>query len=415
MDLVKAELVKSTARFLVAGACALVPFVAVAADVYTEPRLDLRVEQNDNLNLDPVTDSDSDVLGYIAEADFLTSFRTPKGSTSLRPRVRFQDYPDRDDFERFEGFLDMLSEYEGQRSAFVFNGNFAHQDLYNFDTQGGGFDPLDPDGAPGGGPSTIGQTRTSLQLRPTYEYEVTQRSRLGASLDYLATRYDAEDGPSTRTDYDYGVAEGFYTWAASPSSDFTVGAYVSRYEAEDEIETTDAIGGRVGYAYRWSATDGIEATVNYERNETEILAPVPQEETTSDVGGTITAFRKLEISEWRLSVGRWFVPTGDNGKSTVDRFRVQYDRQLSQRLTFRGAARYDARTSLSELNEGNDRDYARLDLSMKWLITQKWYVGGGYSYIWEDREQADSDADNNRFFINFGYQGLSQRALGERL
>jgi hypothetical protein len=42
-------------------------------------------------------------------------------------------------------------------------------------------------------------------------------------------------------------------------------------------------------------------------------------------------------------------------------------------------------------------------------------VGGGYSYIWEDREQADSDADNNRFFINFGYQGLSQRALGERL
>jgi hypothetical protein len=142
---------------------------------------------------------------------------------------------------------------------------------------------------------------------------------------------------------------------------------------------------------------------------------VPQEETTSDVGGTITAFRKLEISEWRLSVGRWFVPTGDNGKSTVDRFRVQYDRQLSQRLTFRGAARYDSRTSLSELNEGNDRDYARLDLSMKWLITQRWYVGGGYSYIWEDREQADSDADNNRFFINFGYQGLSQRALGERL
>ncbi len=52
---------------------------------------------------------------------------------------------------------------------------------------------------------------------------------------------------------------------------------------------------------------------------------------------------------------------------------------------------------------------------MKWLITQKWYVGGGYSYIWEDREQATSDAENNRFFINFGYQGLSQRSLGDRL
>ena len=52
-----------------------------------------------------------------------------------------------------------------------------------------------------------------------------------------------------------------------------------------------------------------------------------------------------------------------------------------------------------------------VDLSLKWMITQKWYVGGGYSYIWEDREQATSDAANNRFFINFGYQGLSQRSL----
>ncbi len=150
-------------------------------------------------------------------------------------------------------------------------------------------------------------------------------------------------------------------------------------------------------------------SINYERNETTSLVPLLFEETTSDFGGTLTAFRKLEVSEWRFSVGRSFIPTGDNGKSVSDRFRIQYDRLLSQRLSFTGAARYDSRSGLSELDEGNDRDYARLDLSMKWFITQKWYVGGGYSYIWEDREQEIGDADNNRFFINFGYQGLSQR------
>jgi hypothetical protein len=48
------------------------------------------------------------------------------------------------------------------------------------------------------------------------------------------------------------------------------------------------------------------------------------------------------------------------------------------------------------------------------MITQKWYVGGGYSYIWEDRELAAGDATNNRFFLNFGYQGLSRQSLGER-
>jgi hypothetical protein len=194
----------------------------------------------------------------------------------------------------------------------------------------------------------------------------------------------------------------------------TVGAYASRYEAEDEIETTDAVGGRIGYAQRWNATDGFEVSVNYERNDTEVTVPFLVEETTSDVGGTLTVFRKLEISEWRFSAGRAFIPTGDTGKSVADRFRVQYDRLLSERLSFRGTARYDSRSGLTTLDEGRDRDYARVDLSMKWLLTQKWYLGGGYSFIWEDREQATGDAQNNRFFINFGYQGLSQRALGER-
>lgn len=406
---------KPVLRSLLLATCASLPVVASAADVRTEPRVDLRVEHNDNLDLDPVTTSDSDVTGYIAEADLLMGIATPRGETSLRPRVRLQDYPDREDFERFEGFLDMLSRYEWQRSNFNFIGNFAHQDLANFDTPGGGFDPLDPGaGDPGGGGEAVGQTRTSLGLAPTFEHQLTERAKLGVGVDYLITRFDADEGESNRTDYDYGVFDGYFTWALNPSSDFTAGAYVSRYEAEDDVEVTDAVGGRLGYTYRWSPTDGLEATINYERNETESLEPVFFEETTSDFGGTLTAFRKLEVSEWRLSVGRAFVPTGDSGKSVVDRIRLQYDRLLSQRLSLRGAARYDTRSGLSTLDEGNDRDYARVDLSMKYLITQKWYVGGGYSYIWEDREQVDGDAYNNRLFINFGYQGLAPQSLGER-
>jgi hypothetical protein len=416
MKLVRARLVKKPVpKSLVAATSLAFALNANAADVHTEPRLDLRVEQNDNLDLDPVTDSDSDVLGYIAEADLLIGIATPRGQTSMRPRVRFQDYPDRSDFERFEGFLDMLSTYQWERSRFEFSGNFAHQDLYNSDTPGGGFDPLDPGGGdPDGGAAIIGQTRTSIGVRPTFEHEVTQRARLGMFVDYLAARYDADEGVSTRTDYDYGVVDGYFTWAVSPSSDFTVGAYASKYDTEDESETTDAIGGRLGYAYRWNETDGLEATVNYERNETETLFPVLLRETSSDFGGSLTAFRQLEVSEWRFSVGRWFIPTGDSGKAAVDRFRVQYDRLFSERLSFRGTARYDSRSGLSELQEGNDRDYARVDLTLKWLVAQKWYIGGGYSYIWEDREQADGDAQNNRLFINFGYQGLSQRSLGDR-
>ena len=53
----------------------------------------------------------------------------------------------------------------------------------------------------------------------------------------------------------------------------------------------------------------------------------------------LTAYRKLEVSAWRFEIARRFQPTGDNGKSTIDTIRLQYDRDLSERLSFDGAAR----------------------------------------------------------------------------
>lgn len=402
---------------LAIGIASLWSAALIAADFTNEPRFDLRVEHNDNLSLDPETGPDSDVLGYKVEADLLVGIRTPRGETSLRPRVRLQEYPDRDNFERFEGFLDMLSSYEWLRSRFEFNGHVSQQDLYNADTPGSGFDPIDPDngGNPDSGALAIGQTRAELGLRPRFEHHVTERTTIGVAASYLAARYDADQGATTRNDYDFALAEGYLSWAISPSSDLSIGAYGSRYETVEAIDRTDAVGGRLGYTYRWSETDGIQADINYERNEVNLFTPVLFQETTTSAGGSLTAFRQLEISEWRFTVGRYFVPSGDQGKTIADRLRVQYDRQLSQRLSFLGSVRYDSRSGLTDTGEGDDRDYARADLALKWLLTPTWYIGGGYSYIWEDREQATSDAANNRFFINFGYQKRGGQALSDRV
>jgi hypothetical protein len=79
------------------------------------------------------------------------------------------------------------------------------------------------------------------------------------------------------------------------------------------------------------------------------------------MGGELTAYRKLEVSEWRFTVGRSFIPTGDSGKASLDHVRVQYERLLTQRLTLNAAARYDSRNALGKTTTttGEDRDYAR--------------------------------------------------------
>jgi hypothetical protein len=251
--------------------------VATAADIQSEPRLDLRIEQNDNFNLVPGGSPDSDVYGYVADLSDIFYFRTPRGGTELRPRIKFQEFPDRDDLEKLEWFLDMNSDYRSERSTFLFAGHASRQDVYNTETAGGEFDPNDPSGGSEGdsGQILIGETRTGLSLRPTYAYRVTERASLGIGAYYQIARYDVEQGEPTKTDYDYGILRGFASWALSPSTDFSVGTYGSNYKAKDDSEKTDAIGGSIGLTHRWSPTDGIEATLFYEKDDTTEFTPVP--------------------------------------------------------------------------------------------------------------------------------------------
>lgn len=397
------------------AACALLGLAlaggpAAAADVTYVPQVDMQLETNDNFNLAPEGREAVDTEGYIADAEVLIDIANPRGSTSLRPRLRFQEFPDRDDLERIESFFDLHSDYRWERSTLLADLNYSQRDVYNTETLSGDFDPQNPDSPdnPEAGTITTGQTRQLLVLRPVFETRLNERMSLGFGGQYQTARYDADDPAELKTDYDYYGAGAYLKWALSPRSDVSAGAYTSLYEARDGSEESDAVGVEVGYDYRWSETDGIALTVFFEENDITEFEPIRSEETTSDVGGSLTAFRKLEVSTWRFAIARRFQPTGDSGKSTIDTMRLQYERDMSERLSFRGSARLESRSGLGTIGVVNDRDYARLDLSMRWFATRTWYVGGGYAYIWQDRETDPTDAGNNKFYVNFGYRGIGR-------
>ena len=391
--------------------------VSSAAQTYVVPSVVFRVEHHDNYRLVPGGNPDSSIIGYIADAQALIGIDTPRSQTSIRPRLKLQEYPDLNDLDDnqrvtpVEGFLDVVSQYTLQRGEFGIIGRYARQDSYNAETPGGSFDPLDPSFGdnPDSGRARVEQTRDRFQLQPTFSYEVTERARIGIAADYQMVRYDS-DGVPTDLDYDYAVLDGSATWSLNSVSDLTVGAYASNYQAMTDsvgdVSETDAYGGRVGYVYRWSDVNGVEAELFYENNDVTDLVGERSEFSTSGWGGSLIAYHRQEVSEWRFSVGRTFQPTSDGRKAEFDQFRLQYDRDLSQRLKFLGAARYETRSSIASNVLSNDRDYARIDLSLEWMVTPRWFVGGGYSYLWEDRIQAPESAEDNRFFLAAGFRGL---------
>ncbi len=110
---------------------------AWGAQVYVQPQIDLRTEANDNLDLKPAGTPEGDIYGFIADAQTLVGIYTQRSETSVRPRLRFQEFPDRDDLQRVEAFLDLRSRYNWERSEFLLIGRYALQDSYNVDTPTG--------------------------------------------------------------------------------------------------------------------------------------------------------------------------------------------------------------------------------------------------------------------------------------
>ncbi|TAK51511.1 MAG: hypothetical protein EPO25_16270 [Gammaproteobacteria bacterium] len=402
-------------RAVVAAALGvLVAGPVLAAQTYVVPRVELRAEHNDNFGLAVADNPDSSVFGIILDAEALIGIATPRSQTTLRPRVRLQEYPDLDDLELMDNFtpveayLDLRSTYRWQRANLEWYGRFQRQDSYNVENPGGAFDPLDPGGGDtaNGAGLRVGETRTQFQLRPTFQFQATERTQLGLSVDYGSVNHDS-GGEQQRLDYDHWTIDGFVTWKLSPLSELTAGAYLGKYETEGSISETETVGGQLGFTHRWSEATGIEAVVFHESSDVTDFVPVRVDATNSGWGATVTGWHQREVSVFRFSAGRRFVPSDDARRAEIDQFRLQYDRNLSQRLAFKGALRYETRNSPLPTARSDDRDYARADLSLEWRMTEKWYLGGGYSYIWNDREQAAGSASNNKLFIAVGYRGLA--------
>jgi hypothetical protein len=399
------------------AACGVAP--AMAADVSYNPFFEARAETNTNRNLSPTEDEERDATGYIGELGLLMTARTPRSDTRIRPKIRVQDYDDTSKLEKVEGFLELYSEYRQERGQFDVSLEASHEDLYNAELGDAAFpdvDPTDPT-SPESGNLDAGETRDRVRVMPRYTHEVSERSSLGGDIVYEAAYYDADPGVELdATDYQFGKLDAWYGWKMSPTSDLRIGPYASVFEGEDDANDYDAYGVEVGYQHSWSERTMMDLELSYEQNDIDYFDPAIEDTTESGYGALLTILRKGEVSSLRFVAGQTFTPSSRGEKLESDQVRVQYDRDFSAKLSFRGAARYLQESGIGDaLDQSSDRDYARLDLSVRYRFTPTWYLTAGYRYIWQDRERAVGDADNNSFMLGFGYDRKNERIQNQRI
>lgn len=381
---------------------------AAAADVQSHPLFEARVETNTNRYLADVEADESDATGYLAEFAWLVEARTPRGETTIRPGIRVQEYDDTSEIENLEGAIDLLSAYRWERSRFEVGARASHEDVFNSELAQARFNDVDPEDptAPESGNLDAGQTRDRVRVTPTFVHDISQRSALGGGLLYEAAWFD---GDSTAvTDYTFAKGDLLYRWKAGPRAELQVGPYVSRYDAKDDATKYDAYGLAAVVSYDWSEALSANVELSYEENDVEDLDPTTSD-SESGFGAILTVLRKGETSRMRLVTGRLLTPSSRGRKIASDELRLQYDRDFSQRLSLRLAARYLTQSGLGDAVDADDRDFARADVKVDYWLAREWYLTGGFRYIWQDREQDIQDADNSSFLLGFGYRGGGQQ------
>jgi hypothetical protein len=388
--------------------CQLFSLTAEAADGYFVPAVEAAIEHHTNMGFreTELGESEGSATGYLAVLSAATGIRSPRGYFELRPRIRFQDYPEIDEMQRSNEYLGMGSEYEWLRSKFSLGGNFKREDEYHAQQADAEYDDLDPEDPVNDESSAVqrfSSTRTTLQLRPEYIYSFTER--IGAGLGALYQTVDFETvGTAGSLDYDYYEIEGFMAWALGQRSTLRTGVYQSRYETKTGFNRTDGTGLFGQLRHQWS--ERFVASVSASVERTEVSEAGLEGEDSTNWGLEAEVSRLGEVGQLRIAAGRTFSPSGNGTRSEIDQVRAQYDRFLSERLKFTAAARVSQSRPQGGFVDDADRDYARGDLGLEWQWTPTVSLGAMYSYTHQGYADERADRDDNIFKVTIAYRGL---------
>jgi hypothetical protein len=211
-------------------------------------------------------------------------------------------------------------------------------------------------------------------------------------------------------DFNYYVGRVFYAKTIDQRTDFNIGAYGSKYVAGSIDSHSNSGGLQASGGYNWSPVLRSDLTVDVQRTKLEETNPHPVNETSTPWAATFTTVYKQQVSSYRLSLGRSLYPSSAGGLYTTDQVRGQYDRDMSPRLHFMGALRFFHDKAITGDVTGNDpRNYGTATVKLQYMLTQRFFVAGNYSYIYQKYRSDPTSADANIVSVSFGYRGIERQ------
>ncbi len=246
--------------------------------------------------------------------------------------------------------------------------------------------------------------RTRMILRPSFEYELTERLRGGLRYEGVSLNYDDRETLDVEDSLTHEIVAGT---AYRLSRRATVGADVEAlyFRGESEDDDVDSY--------------GLVATMDYRVSERTRVAIAggarhaqprgPDSEADDDTGVLARLEGRTRGESWTgfVALERRLRPGGEGVLRETDQIRLRASRDLSPRLavSFTGRA-FETRAATGDTEGQDNRSYVDVSPEITYRLTPAWYLTGTYRYQWVDRDPGT--ARSNAAFVEIEYRPPSE-------
>jgi hypothetical protein len=357
-------------------------------------------EYDDNATLDPRTDQEVDLSGLLLDARANIKYDSPTTAFSLQPRIVSRNYDDDSAFDSDDFFIRSIFRRRVKLSTVGFRLNFEDQSVRTGERANSDLEIEDPDELTNDDSGRVLRTgsRQKLRVSPYWNYQLSNVSSIGASLDYFDSSYD-DVFAGLLTDYTDTRLNLQYRRSISDVTAGLISLTGRRYDSDDNPEETDGYGISAGIEHSLSEKTRIMATIGLEETDTS------SSESDPEVIGAITLTRSLETIRFFAQYRRSVWGSGAGVVSTRDSLDLSFRRRLNERISAGlGVRAYQTDDSGGLLLEqGND--YVQLHSSLTWYFTRSFVIEADYRYTVIDRgELLGERANSNQVNVWFVYQ-----------
>jgi hypothetical protein len=345
---------------------------------------------------------------------------TPRAMTELIAQIAYADVPQLN-YDWTSGNVALRTDYKGLESEWTLAASYRKDVTFTTEfgqaTFNNGLTLTSPD-TNGTANVTTGISRDSYEVDPGFAYNFTPRLDVEGDLRINGVHY-SEQQAGAFVDYTSPYAGLTLNYDTSPRSSIGIGPYYTRYEQSGQglqasgqggpligTNTTNTGGAMVNYLYKTSDVTRMTLTVRVEDNHIDTFGSPSQSSTTWGVEWVGT--HKFEVGNIQFALGKFLEPSSIGGRVALEQVRVQVYRPFTPRLSFTGAVRV-TRTqmvgaALQDLVPTEDRTNA--EGYLRYEITRRWYVTGGYIFARSRDFGEDNLAYSNGAMLTVGYQGL---------